>query len=57
MNDQICGPVQSIIKFKDVNDAVARANKTSYGLAAGVITNDISTALTVAHSLQAGTVW
>jgi len=55
--EEIFGPVQSIIKFKDINDAIAKANKTSYGLAAGVMTKDISTALTVAHSFRAGTVW
>lgn len=55
--DEIFGPVQSIIKFKDINEVIERANRTSYGLAAGVITKDIDKALTLAHSLQAGSVW
>lgn len=55
--EEIFGPVQSIIKFKDLAEVTERANRTSYGLAAGVITNDINKALTLANTLQAGTVW
>ena len=47
----------SIFKFKDMNEVIERANKTSYGLAAAVFTKDINKALTIANSLQAGTVW
>lgn len=54
---QIFGPVQSIIKFKELKDAIERANKTNYGLAAGILSKDISTALTTAHALRAGTIW
>ena len=36
----------SIFKFKDINEAIERANKTKYGLAAGVYSNDIDTVLT-----------
>lgn len=34
-----------------------RANRTCYGLGAGVITDDINKAITLAHTLQAGSVW
>ena len=49
--------MQQIIKFKDVEEVIERANKTHYGLAAGVLTRDIDKAMTIAHSLQAGSVW
>lgn len=55
--EEIFGPVQSILKFKDVDDLVERANKTMYGLAAGVWTRDISKAHSIAGSVRAGTVW
>jgi delta 1-pyrroline-5-carboxylate dehydrogenase len=47
----------SILKFTDLNDIIKRANRTTYGLAAGVLTKNITTALTLAHSIRAGTVW
>jgi aldehyde dehydrogenase (NAD+) len=55
--EEIFGPVMSIIKFKDIDDVVQRANNTIYGLAAAVWTKDISKAHAIAHSLRAGTVW
>lgn len=55
--EEIFGPVQQIIKFKDVEEVIQRANMTHYGLAAGVLTKDIDRAMTVANSLQAGSVW
>lgn len=54
---QIFGPVQSIFKFKDVEDVIQQANDTNYGLAAAIFTKDLNTAITVANSLEAGTVW
>ena len=55
--EEIFGPVLSIIKFKDLEDVVERANKTMYGLAAGVWTRDIGKAHAIANSVRAGTVW
>lgn len=55
--EEIFGPVQSILKFKDMEDIVARANDTKYGLAAAIFTEDIDTALTFSSRVQAGTVW
>ena len=46
-----------ILKFKDINEVIERANTTSYGLAAAVYTRDIDKALTIANSVRAGTVW
>lgn len=49
--------MQSVLKFKTLEEAIERANKTSYGLAAGIVTKDLNTALVFAQSVQAGTVW
>src|SRR5580698_10073280 len=48
--DEIFGPVMSIIKFKDIDDVIERANNTTYGLAAGVWTRDINKVLAIANS-------
>lgn len=55
--EEIFGPVQSIIKFKDMDDVIERANNTTYGLAAGVLTKDINRAMMMSQALEAGSVW
>ena len=55
--EEIFGPVMSILKFKDVDEVLARGNRTLYGLAAAVWTKDIQKALRLANGLRAGTVW
>ncbi len=55
--EEIFGPVMSIIAFKDMDEVISRANRTTYGLAAGVWTRDIKKAHAVANSVRAGTVW
>ena len=55
--EEIFGPVLAAIEFADVDEAIARANESSYGLAAAVWTRDIKKAHYVARKLQAGTVW
>ncbi|KPI92726.1 Aldehyde dehydrogenase X, mitochondrial [Papilio xuthus] len=55
--EEIFGPVQSIFKFETFDEAVDRANDTNYGLGAGVITNDITTAMAFARHVRAGSVW
>src|SRR5262249_52097540 len=55
--EEIFGPVLAAIEFADVDEAIARANDSIYGLAAGVWTRDIKKAHYVASKLQAGTVW
>jgi len=57
IREEIFGPVVAAMPFKDLNDLVARANDTTYGLAAGVWTSDVSKAHRVASSIKAGTVW
>ena len=55
--EEIFGPVMSIIRFKDMDEVISRANRTTYGLAAGVWTRDIKKAQAVANGVRAGTVW
>jgi aldehyde dehydrogenase (NAD+) len=55
--EEIFGPVLATIDFADLDEAIARANNTQYGLAAAVWTRDIKKAHYVARKLQAGTVW
>jgi acyl-CoA reductase-like NAD-dependent aldehyde dehydrogenase len=55
--EEIFGPVLAAIEFSDIDEAIARANDTQYGLAAGVWTRDIKKAHYLARKLQAGTVW
>ena len=55
--EEIFGPVLAAIEFSDIDEAIARANDTQYGLAAGVWTRDIKKAHYIARKLQAGTVW
>ncbi len=55
--EEIFGPVMSVIPFKSLDEVVTRANRTRYGLAAAVWTRDIKKALAVANNVRAGTVW
>ncbi|XP_067949273.1 retinal dehydrogenase 2-like [Watersipora subatra] len=55
--EEIFGPVQSILKFTDIEDVLDRCNNTDYGLAAGVFTSDVNNATYMAHNLKGGTTW
>ena len=55
--EEIFGPVLASIEFADIDEAIARANDSKYGLAAGIWTRDIKKAHYIARKLQAGTVW
>ncbi|MFT4015020.1 MAG: betaine-aldehyde dehydrogenase [Paracoccus sp. (in: a-proteobacteria)] len=55
--EEIFGPVMTVLSFKTEAEALARANATDYGLAAGVFTRDLARGHRVAAGLQAGTTW
>jgi len=55
--EEIFGPVLAVLAFDDVEEGIALANQSMYGLAAGIWTRDVSKAHRVARALKAGTVW
>lgn len=55
--EEVFGPVLSVIRFKDEEDALRIANDVRFGLAAAVWTRDIGRAIRMSERLQAGTVW
>ena len=56
-NEEVFGPVLSVIPFDDEEEAIRMANGTVYGLAAGVWTTSMRRALMMSERLEAGTVW
>ena len=55
--DEVFGPVLSVLTFKTMEEAIALANDATYGLSAGVWSENIHTCLGFARLAQAGTVW
>jgi aldehyde dehydrogenase (NAD+) len=55
--EEVFGPVIAAIRFSDVDEVIARANQSEFGLASGVWTSDIGKAQRVAARLKTGTVW
>jgi aldehyde dehydrogenase (NAD+) len=55
--DEIFGPVVSVLPFKDLDEVIDRANRTYYGLAAAIWTKNIDKAHLYAKRVKAGTVW
>lgn len=55
--DEIFGPVMAVLSFASEAEVLARANASSFGLAAGIYTRDLARAHRMAAAVQAGTVW
>jgi len=55
--EEIFGPVVSVTKFKDMDDALAIANDTLYGLGAGVWSRNVNTCYRMGRGIKAGRVW
>ena len=55
--DEVFGPVLSVLTFRTPDEAVAKANNTTYGLSAGIWTEKGSRILKIANQLRAGVVW
>ncbi|MTI44815.1 acyl-CoA reductase-like NAD-dependent aldehyde dehydrogenase [Roseibium hamelinense] len=55
--EEVFGPVLSVLTFTEFDEAVSLANSTSYGLSAGVWSENVHTCLSFAREAQAGTVW
>lgn len=55
--EEIFGPVMTVIPFRSIDEVVALANDTEYGLAAAIWTRDIGRALRTAKAIRAGVVW
>ncbi|GAA3739010.1 aldehyde dehydrogenase family protein [Leifsonia bigeumensis] len=57
LRDEVFGPVLAVTTFDDDEEAVELANRTDFGLAAGIWTSDIGRAHRMAAAVRAGTVW
>jgi acyl-CoA reductase-like NAD-dependent aldehyde dehydrogenase len=55
--EEIFGPVMCVLRYSNLDDAIAQANDSMYGLTAGVWSTDYERAIEVGDRLQAGTVW
>lgn len=55
--EEIFGPVMSVLKFREIDEVIARANDNEYGLGAGIVTKDINKALHLVNGLRVGTVY
>ena len=55
--EEIFGPVLSVLKFEDLDDAVRIANSTLFGLSSGIWTSNVTAAMKFAKAVRSGTVW
>lgn len=55
--EEIFGMVQQIFKYSTLDEVIDRCNNTEYGLAAGIISNDIQEVMKFTKSVRAGTIW
>ena len=57
VTEEAFGPVLPLLKFNDIDDVIARANDSEYGLAGSVWSNDVEAAKAIARRMETGTVW
>jgi acyl-CoA reductase-like NAD-dependent aldehyde dehydrogenase len=57
VDEEAFGPILPIIRYSDIEDAIARANNSPFGLGASVWSSNLDRAAEVANSLESGTVW
>ncbi len=57
VQEEAFGPILPMLKFKDVDDVIDRANASEYGLAGAVWSKDVDKAVEIAHRMETGTVW
>jgi acyl-CoA reductase-like NAD-dependent aldehyde dehydrogenase len=57
VREEAFGPVLPLLKFRDIEDVIVRANDTEYGLAASVWSKDTARAWAIAERIEVGTVW
>jgi betaine-aldehyde dehydrogenase len=57
VREEIFGPVMSILTYREEEEVISRSNNTEYGLAAGIVTGNLSLAHRVIHKIQAGICW
>jgi acyl-CoA reductase-like NAD-dependent aldehyde dehydrogenase len=57
VREEAFGPVLPLLRFSDLDEVIARANDSEYGLAGAVWSRDVDKAVEVAHRLETGTVW
>ncbi len=55
--EEVFGPILSVLKWRTLDDALAIANSTEYGLTASIWTNDLKTALNAAKRIESGYIW
>ena len=55
--EEIFGPVMTIMKFKTVDEIIERANNSNYGLAAGIVTRNVETAIKLSNGLRSGSIF
>ena len=55
--EEVFGPVLSVLRWSDTEEAIEMANGTEYGLTAGIWTNDVKTAMRAARRIESGCVW
>jgi len=55
--EEIFAPIMSILKFKDIDEVIQRANNSQFGLVAGVNTNNIQNAFKISNAIRTGSVY